>query len=87
VFDLDGTLVDSVPIIIRMFLETMQAFDLPAPEYRTIEMQVRLGLLIDEMFRAVPIAEQRIPTFVEEYRRRYRAVGIPATRAYPEAAN
>lgn len=78
--------MDSVPIIIQMFLDTIEAFSVPGPDYAAIELQVRLGLLIDEMFRAVPVQERDIPAYISDYRRRYREVGIPATKAYPDAA-
>lgn len=67
IFDLDGTLADTVPIIVRAFQATFDDFGLPA---RTqYEIRAHFGPTEDGVIRAMfgSVADAAIPVFYEIY--------------------
>ncbi|MEW6975657.1 HAD hydrolase-like protein [Trueperella pyogenes] len=72
-FDLDGTLTDSAPIVTQTLAATMRelaGLDRPANTYRKY-----LGPPLQESFRDLGIPDDDVHTLVVEYRRRYSLVG------------
>ncbi|HSG91155.1 MAG TPA: HAD-IA family hydrolase [Pseudomonadales bacterium] len=68
VFDLDGTLVDSLPDIVGAFQDTFTEQGLPVPSAEAIRS--RVGLPLEAMY-ADFAASDRIAALVERYRRIY----------------
>ena len=68
VFDLDGTLVDSLPDIIGAFRDAFADHGLPAPSEAEVRDQV--GLPLDSMYAAFAPAE-RVAALSASYRRLY----------------
>ncbi len=80
VFDLDGTLVDSLDDILDTFLATFDELGEAGPERSMVRALV--GRPLDEMYSGfVPPA--RVATFVAAYRERYRRHLADKTRPYP----
>lgn len=79
VFDLDGTLVDSLPDILASFLYSFGHLGLPAPD----ESEVRplIGRPLDEMFTR--FAPEHVPQLVTAYRAHYAVHCADRTRPYP----
>ncbi len=67
-FDLDGTLLDSVPLILRCFCETHEKLGLPYDEH-AIRCEIGRPLTI----QSVMFADERSPEFLDHYTRIYRA--------------
>jgi phosphoglycolate phosphatase len=86
ILDLDGTLIDSAPGIVRTFNATLVEVGLtaaPAPEVATL-----IGLPLDVMYRRFlpEPAWPRIAERIAAYRARYAAEEIPRTLAFPGVA-
>lgn len=72
-FDLDGTLTDSAPVVTRIFADTMKALrglDWPANNYRKY-----VGPPLQESFRELGATDADVNDYVNEYRQRYAVVG------------
>ncbi len=80
VFDLDGTLVDSLADITASFRHVLRAFGLPEPDDRA--MAGLIGRPLVEMFRrAAPGADAE--ALAEAYRAHYREHMADRSRPYP----
>lgn len=68
IFDLDGTLADTLPIVVRSFEVTFDVFGLPTPTQH--EIFGHFGPTEDGVIRAMfgPVADAAIPVFYETYR-------------------
>lgn len=67
-FDLDGTLLDSVPLILRCFCETHEKLGLPYDEH-TIRCEIGRPLTV----QSVMFADERSAEFLDHYTHIYRA--------------
>ncbi len=68
VFDLDGTLVDSLPDIVASFKHSFAAMNLPVPSSK--EVQSEIGKPLEEMYsRFAP--SSKVMALCNEYRRHY----------------
>jgi len=80
VFDLDGTLVDSLPDIVSSFLHAFEAARLPAPAEAAV--WENLGQPLDSMFGRFAGAE-RIDELCRRYRTYYAGHLADRSRPYP----
>lgn len=80
VFDLDGTLVDSLPDILRSFLLAFEAEGLPAPS--EADARATVGQPLDAMYRAFA-PEARVDALCGHYRRHYAEHLTDRTAPYP----
>lgn len=80
VFDLDGTLVDSLDDILDTFLATFEELGGEPPERGAVRALV--GRPLDEMYAGF-VPAQRLGTYVAAYRERYRRHLANKTRPYP----
>ena len=80
-FDLDGTLLDSVPIILRAFRQVCEEMRLPFDE-----PAVRKELGIPLSAQAVMFAGERADEFVDRYLPLYRKRQTAGMRLFPETA-
>ena len=83
VFDLDGTLVDSLDDILDSFLAAFAAVGLPAPAREAARALV--GRPLDEMYAPFAPAA-RLPELAAAYRARYSRHLVDRTRVFPEVA-
>jgi len=83
VFDLDGTLVDSLPDIIASFLYVLEAEGFPRPEVAAVRALV--GRPLDEMFASFAEAPY-LPALVARYREHYSRHFVDTSRLYPGVA-
>lgn len=67
-FDLDGTLSDTIPIVLRSFRETFNFFQIPYPGDAVIHPQI--GRQIEHIFEAF-FPKIEIPNVVNVYREQY----------------
>jgi phosphoglycolate phosphatase-like HAD superfamily hydrolase len=81
-WDLDGTLTDSVRLVVETMNFVIASHGGPSLPYEKVGELT--GLPLDAMFRLVwpDIAADEIERYRVEYRTRYDAVAIPATRLY-----
>jgi HAD superfamily hydrolase (TIGR01509 family) len=81
-WDLDGTLTDSVPLVVETMNWVIAAHGGPSLPYQKVGELT--GLPLDAMFRLVwpDIGAAEVDAYRVEYRARYDAVAIPATRLY-----
>lgn len=81
-WDLDGTLTDSVHLVVETMNSVIAAHDGPLLPYEKVGELT--GLPLDAMFRLAwpDIAAADIDRYRTEYRTRYDAVAVPATRLY-----
>ena len=81
-WDLDGTLTDSVRLVVETMNFVIAAHGGPSLPYEKVAELT--GLPLDAMFRLVwpDIAPDDVERYRVEYRARYDAVAIPATRLY-----
>ena len=81
-WDLDGTLTDSVRLVVETMNWVIAAHGGPSLPYEKVGELT--GLPLDAMFRLVwpDIAPADVDAYRVEYRARYDAVAIPATRLY-----
>jgi HAD superfamily hydrolase (TIGR01509 family) len=81
-WDLDGTLTDSVRLVVETMNAVITAHGGPPLPYEKVGALT--GLPLDEMFRLAwpEIAVADVDRYRVEYRTRYDAVAIPATRLY-----
>jgi phosphoglycolate phosphatase-like HAD superfamily hydrolase len=83
IFDVEGTLIDCVPDILKCWSETLAAFGVSVP---TVQLQLMSGMDGDEMLATL------VPSLDEHARKkiltaqgdRYRAVYLPQVRAFPD---
>lgn len=80
VFDLDGTLVDSLPDIIASFRRTFLTLELSPPE--PAEVKAEIGKPLDEMYARFA-DEAYIPDLVAAYRQDYPQHFTDHSRPYP----
>jgi phosphoglycolate phosphatase len=80
VFDLDGTLVDSLDDILDTFLATFAELGEAGPERSTVRALV--GRPLEEMYAGF-VRPDRLEAFVAAYRERYRRHLADKTRPYP----
>ena len=80
VFDLDGTLVDSLPDILRSFLHAFEREGLPAPDESAA--RVTLGQPLEAMYGAFAPAE-RVDALCRRYRAHYAEHLADRTRPFP----
>jgi phosphoglycolate phosphatase-like HAD superfamily hydrolase len=82
VFDVEGTLIDCVPSILRCWSETLADFDISVP---SAHLQRMAGMDGDEMLAIlVPsLDEQARKRILTKQGERYRAVYLPRVRAFP----
>ena len=83
-FDLDGTLVDSVPGICASAHAACVALGYPAPAPETFRS--RIGLPLALMLRAglpAELDDSRLEECCQEYRRQFDTIALPATVAFP----
>jgi HAD superfamily hydrolase (TIGR01509 family) len=81
-WDLDGTLTDSVHLVVETMNSVIAAHDGPPLPYEKVGELI--GLPLDAMFRLAwpDIGADDVERYRIEYRTRYDAVAIPATRLY-----
>jgi HAD superfamily hydrolase (TIGR01509 family) len=81
-WDLDGTLTDSVRLVVETMNAVIAAHGGPSLPYEKVGELT--GLPLDAMFRLVwpDIAATDVDAYRVEYRTRYDAVAVPATRLY-----
>jgi HAD superfamily hydrolase (TIGR01509 family) len=81
-WDLDGTLTDSVRLVVETMNHVIAAHDGPLLPYEKVGELT--GLPLDAMFRLAwpDIGAADVDRYRVEYRTRYDAVAIPATRLY-----
>jgi HAD superfamily hydrolase (TIGR01509 family) len=81
-WDLDGTLTDSVHLVVETMNSVFEAHGGPVLPYEKVGELT--GLPLDTMFRLVwpDIESADVERFRLEYRTRYDAVAVPATRLY-----
>lgn len=79
VFDLDGTLTDSLPGIVASFRHTLAGLGIEADE-RSIEPWI--GPPLREGFEALGVPRDRIEVAVDGYRTHFSAVGIYDNRLF-----
>ncbi len=80
-FDLDGTLSDSGPGIIRCFQLSLAHFGLPVPEYDAL--RVCVGPPLRDSFLRFGVLESQIEEAVTVYRKHYLAEGQYENFPYP----
>ena len=80
VFDLDGTLVDSLPDILRSFLLAFEAEGLPAPT--EADARATVGQPLDAMYRAFA-PEANVAALCRRYREHYAEHLSDRTAPYP----
>jgi phosphoglycolate phosphatase len=80
VFDLDGTLVDSLPDIVGSFREAFAEFGLTAPAPGDVRELV--GLPLEHMYARFAPAD-RVPGLTEAYRRLYPQRFTRSSRPFP----
>ena len=81
-WDLDGTLTDSVRLVVETMNWVISAHGGPSLPYETVGELT--GLPLDAMFRLVwpDIGADEVDAYRTEYRARYDAIAVPATRLY-----
>ncbi len=80
VFDLDGTLVDSLPDIVASFRHAFDEVGLEAPSEASVRSEV--GLPLEAMYaRFAP--EAAVPALAEAYRRHYPSHFADRSRPFP----
>ncbi|HWE64810.1 MAG TPA: HAD family hydrolase, partial [Chloroflexota bacterium] len=82
ILDLDGTLIDSAPGIVRTFNATLLDIGVaPAP---ALDVAALIGLPLEDMYRRLLPAHllSHIPDRVAAYRRRYAVQELPSMRAF-----
>jgi HAD superfamily hydrolase (TIGR01509 family) len=81
-WDLDGTLTDSVRLVVETMNWVIAAHGGPSLPYEKVGELT--GLPLDAMFRLVwpDIGASDVDAYRTEYRARYDAVAVPATRLY-----
>ena len=80
VFDLDGTLVDSIPDIVDTFRATFAEVGLVAPDGEQVRAAV--GLPLEQMY-AAHAPDELVPRLVEAYRELYPQRFARQSRPYP----
>jgi len=80
VFDLDGTLVDSLPDIVGAFRDAFVELDLPPPPAAAVRELI--GLPLEEMYGALAPSE-RVAELATAYRRIYPRRFTRNTRPFP----
>ncbi len=80
-FDLDGTLVDSLPDIVASFRQAFTEHGLVAPP--EAEVRAKVGLPLETMFGAF-IAEDQVTGLADAYRRIYPQRFTEHSAAFPE---
>ncbi len=81
-FDLDGTLVDSVPGIVATVAATLCDFGYPEPP--TADVTALIGLPLERFWLDFATPDQTSwPQLTERYRALYRQIGIPSTTLFP----
>lgn len=81
IFDLDGTLTDSGPGIIRCARETMTHYNISIPDNDT--MRTMVGPPLRESFRRFGIAPEQVDEAVAYYRSIYNITGKYENSPYP----
>ncbi len=84
-FDLDGTLTDSGPGIIRCFQITLSHFGLPVPEAHAL--RVCVGPPLRDSFLHFGVLPKHLEEAVEVYRKHYLAEGQYENFPYPGIAD
>ncbi|MCI0570799.1 MAG: HAD-IA family hydrolase [Myxococcaceae bacterium] len=79
VFDLDGTLVDSMPDIITSFLYAFGQAGLPTPD--EAEVRALIGLPLQDMYGR--LAPEHVPALVAIYREHYPRNFLNRSRPFP----
>ena len=81
-WDLDGTLTDSVRLVVETMNWVIAAHGGPSLPYEKVGELT--GLPLDAMFRLVwpDIGADEVDAYRTEYRARYDAIAVPATRLY-----
>lgn len=82
-FDLDGTVWDSLPGIVRSLAHALAELDLPVPPDADLARDV--GPPLPEMLRLFGVTEEQVLDGVEIYRDRYRRLGEFECEVYPGA--
>jgi phosphoglycolate phosphatase len=80
VFDLDGTLIDSLPDIIASFSASLTSIGRDAPDPEVV--RALIGLPLADMARAF-VADADVPAVVAAYRSIYPSRFTESTRPYP----
>ncbi|MFP2926677.1 HAD family hydrolase [Pyxidicoccus sp. 3LG] len=78
-FDLDGTLVDSLPDIIDSFLHGFSHLGLPAPDYA--QVRALIGQPLDVMYQQ--FAPEHVPALCVAYREHYPRNFLNRSRVFP----
>lgn len=81
-FDLDGTLVDPAGAITLGIVHALNVHGIEIPDQEVLDSFV--GPPLATSLASLPgVTEAMIPSIVEEYRQRYLAEGMQASRVYP----
>ena len=82
IFDVEGTLIDCVPDVLRSWSETLAAFGVSVP---TADLQLMSGMDGDEMLGTLApgLDEHARKKILTAQGERYRAVYLPRVRAFP----
>ncbi|GAA1147906.1 HAD hydrolase-like protein [Nesterenkonia lutea] len=82
IFDLDGTLVDPAGAITSGIAHALDVHGIEVPDQERLDAFV--GPPLAASLASLPgVTEALIPSIVEEYRQRYLAEGMQASRVYP----
>ena len=82
-FDLDGTLIDSMDAIIESFVTAFEHFGEKAPDDSLIKAQI--GYPLEDMFASLGVYKEGISKYVEIYKQHYRKINQQKTTLLPNA--
>jgi pyrophosphatase PpaX len=80
-FDLDGTLLDSIALILASYHHTLEGFGVPRPA--DAEIIALLGMPLEACFATWASEERPIPALVERYREHNLAMHDAMVQPYP----
>ena len=81
-FDLDGTLLDSAPLVARLFNGMRERRGMPPLAEEFVRPWISLGAL-ELISRGLEANAEKAPGLVEDFHRRYRELPTPAQSLYP----
>lgn len=84
-FDLDGTLVDSIPLIADTLRKTLREF-FPALSVSSAEVDAMIGPPLSATFARYTADPHVVHVMIERYRTIYKACELESIRIYPRAA-
>ncbi|MDA3967624.1 MULTISPECIES: HAD family hydrolase [Helicobacter] len=82
-FDLDGTLIDSTEAICESFNKVFESHNKNKPNLEILTSKI--GYTLEDMFEALEVPKDSIPTYVESYKKYYREICNIKTNLLPNA--